>query len=128
MTSATSGALRNTATGPGSHDAIRNVNAGAFDSLVLNGVGPVAVEFMSYSCAHCGVIEPLLQQVAQSLKSKVAIFRVNVALERELAATYDIEGTPTLILFLDGAEVGRVEGPNPTVASLVKALTEPFES
>ena len=50
-------------------DRIRTVTAGTFDRLVLKGEGPIVVEFMSYGCAHCGVIEPDLQQVAEMVES-----------------------------------------------------------
>jgi len=49
---------------------------------------------------------------------KEKIFRVNIAIEQELADSYEIQGTPTLIMFLHGREVGRVEGPHPTVSSV----------
>ena len=109
-------------------DGIRTVTGSSFTPLVLEGKGPIVVEFMSYGCAHCRVIEPLLQQVAEIVKSGETIFRVNVAIEQELAASYEIEGTPTLLMFLDGKEVGRSEGPPPTAAGLLTAVTQPFES
>ena len=109
-------------------DRIRTVTASTFDRLVLKGEGPIVVEFMSYGCAHCGVIEPDLQQVAEMVESTEKIFRVNIAIEQELAGTYQIQGTPSLIMFLDGNEVGRVEGPSPTVSSVLTAVTQPFES
>ena len=109
-------------------DGIRTVTGSSFTPLVLEGKGPIVVEFMSYGCAHCRVIEPLLQQVAEIVKSGETIFRVNVAIEQELAASYEIEGTPTLLMFLDGQEVGRSEGPTPTAAGLLTAVTQPFES
>ncbi len=86
------------------------------------------VEFMSYGCAHCRAIEPVLQQVAELVKSKEKIFRVNIAVEHELAESYEIQGTPTLIMFLNGREVGRNEGPHPTVSSVLTVVTQPFES
>jgi thioredoxin 1 len=73
-------------------------------------------------------MEPVLQQVAEMLKSKENIFRVNVAVEPELADRYQIQGTPTLIMFLDGKEVGRVEGPSPVVSTLLTAVRQPYES
>jgi thioredoxin 1 len=107
-------------------DEIETVTSGTFDPQVLKGEGPIVVEFMSYGCAHCRVIEPILQQVAATLKSKEKIFRVNIGAEPELAAQYEVAGTPTLIMFLNGQEVGRVEGPNPTVSSVMTAVTQPF--
>jgi thioredoxin 1 len=83
---------------------------------------------MSYGCVHCRAMEPVLQQVAEMLKSKEQIFRVNTAVEQELADSYQVQGTPTLVMFLQGREVGRLEGPPPTVESILAAVTQPFES
>jgi thioredoxin 1 len=107
-------------------DGIRGVTHRNFLQLVLNAQGPVAVEFMTYGCIHCRVIEPVLQQVAEAVKSKVTIFRVNIAVERSLAEEYEIQGTPTFIMFLNGAEVDRVEGPRPTFSSVLTMATHPF--
>jgi thioredoxin 1 len=108
-------------------DAITSLTGDAFASRVLQGRGPIAVEFMSYSCAHCGAIEPVLQQAAKTLKSKEEIFRVNIANERDLADSFEVQGTPTIILFLNGSEVGRLEGPSPEISSILAELTQPFE-
>ena len=109
-----------------SSDHIRTVTSGSFAALVTDGKGPLVVEFMSYGCGHCRVLEPVLQEVATSMMSEVTIFRVNVGAEPELAATFEIQGTPTLIMVLNGAEVGRVEGPQPTVAGIETAITRSF--
>ena len=111
-----------------SSDGIRTVTSSTFSTLVLEGEGPIVVEFMSYGCAHCRAMEPVLQQVAETVKSKEKIFRVNIAVEQELADSYEIRGTPTLIMFLNGREVGRDEGPHPTVSTVLKVVTQPFES
>lgn len=109
-------------------DRIKNVTGSTFHTLVLEGDGPIVVEFMSYGCAHCRVLEPILQQVEKTVEASEKIFRVNIAVDQELSDRYQIQGTPTLIMFLNGNEVGRVEGPHPTVASLLSAVTQPFES
>jgi thioredoxin 1 len=109
-------------------DWVQSTTTGTFAKLVLEGEEPIAVEFMSYGCAHCQVIEPVLQQVAEIVKSKEKIFRVNIAVEPELAERYQIQGTPTLIMFLDGTEIGRVEGPSPVVSTLLTAVRQPYES
>jgi thioredoxin 1 len=111
-----------------SNDRIRTVTASTFDRLVLKGEGPIVVEFMSYGCAHCGVIEPDLQQVAEIVESTEKIFRVNIAVDRELADVYEIQGTPTLVMFLNGAVVGREEGPSPEVSNILAVVSEPYVS
>jgi len=108
-------------------DRIRTVTADTFDRLVLKGEGPIVVEFMSYGCAHCGVIEPDLQQVAERVESTEKIFRVNIAVDRDLADLYAIQGTPTLIMFLNGAVVGRDEGPSPEVSNILAVIKQPYE-
>jgi thioredoxin 1 len=107
--------------------AIRKIDGASFDALVLAAKGRVAVEFMSYSCSHCAEIEPTLQQVAEAIRFDEAVFRVNVVTDEELAATYGIRGTPTFVMFEDGREVGRIEGPSPGLKSIMSAVTQPFE-
>jgi thioredoxin 1 len=108
-------------------ERIRTVTGKSFHRLVLEDGGPVVVEFMSYGCAHCRMIEPLLQKVAEMVKGQKKMFRVNVAIEQELADIYAIRGTPTLIMFSNGTEVGRAAGPSPTLAAVLSAITRPFE-
>jgi thioredoxin 1 len=112
----------------GSSYSIGTVTGGTFSSLVLEAAGPIVVEFMSYGGAHCRALEPAIEKVAETVKSKEKIFRVNTAVEEELSDSFEILGTPTLIMFLNGKEVGRVEGPHPTVSSVMTAVTQPFES
>jgi thioredoxin 1 len=107
---------------------IRTVTNSTFEELVLNAQGPVVAEFMSYGCSFCRALEPILQQVAKTVGPTEVIFRVNVPLEQELAANYHVEGTPTLVMFRGGQEVGRVEGPTPNVSTVLAAVTQPFES
>ena len=128
MTNETLEVPRTTPRTRGSSDSIGTVTGSTFSSLILDAEGPIAVEFMSYGCAHCRALEPVIEKVAETLKSKEKIFRVNTAVEAKLSDSYAIEGTPTLIMFLNGKEVGRVEGPQPTTSSVMTAITQPFES
>lgn len=107
-------------------DKISTVTGDTFNHLVLEGKGPIAVEFMSYSCSYCGALEPVLQQVAEMLQSKGKIFRVNTETERDLALEYGVQATPTLIMFQNGRKVGEVDGPSPNVASVLTAVSHPF--
>jgi len=109
-------------------DRIRTVTASTFDQVVLKGQGPIVVEFMSYGCAHCGVIEPDLQKVAEIVESTEKIFRVNIAVDQELANLYEIQGTPTLIMFLNGDVVGREERPSPGASNILTLVRQPYVS
>ena len=111
-----------------SNDRIPTVTSSTFKPLVLDGTGPIAVEFMSYGCEHCGTIEPILQRVAEMVKAKVKIYRVNIAVDQELGDRYDVKATPTLVMFMNGRQVGRVEGPRPTISSVLTAVAQPFRA
>jgi thioredoxin 1 len=111
-----------------SDDMLRTVDGGGFNRIVMQGSGRVAVEFMSYGCGYCRAIEPILQRVASAIAADVTILRVNIAAEPELARNYEIGGTPTFVMFLDGIEVGRTEGPDPTEPAVMAAITRPFMS
>jgi thioredoxin 1 len=106
--------------------AIMTVTGATFDALVLQADRPTIVEFMSYGCTHCRALEPVLGQVATSLAARERTLRVNVALDAQLASDYRIRVTPTLLMFLGGREVGRLEGPRPNAASLRASVTRPF--
>lgn len=123
----TSEASRGLSPAGSSSNRMRMLTSASFDWLVLQGEGPIAVEFMSYGCAHCRVIEPILRRVAEMLNGKEKIFQVNVAVEQGLAESFEIQGTPTLVMFLNGQEAGRVEGAPPNVSSVLTAVTQPFE-
>jgi len=64
---------------------------------------------MSYGCAHCGVIEPDLQQVAEIVESTEKIFRVNIALDGNLPIFTRSRDTHA-DHFLNGAIVGAMRG------------------
>jgi thioredoxin 1 len=107
---------------------VETVTASSFESTVLRASGPIVAEFMSYGCTHCRTIEPVVLEVAKALEGKERIVRVNVGIDQDLANSYNVEGTPTFVMFLDGQELGRIEGPHPSYPVLMTALTRPFPS
>lgn len=109
-------------------DNLETVNRATFANRVLKASGPVIVEFMSYGCSHCRDAEPHVQEVARQLKGKYQFFRVNVPVEGQLATEYGIRGTPTFVMFQNGRELGRAEGPQPTVPTIMAAVTRPFRT
>lgn len=112
---------------PVAMDFVTSVTAENFNELVLRTNIPVVAEFMSYGCEHCRLLEPVLQKVAEKLGARELIFRVNIATEQTLADRYQIEGTPTLVMFWKGVEIGRAIGPDPSMQALWDAVTIPFE-
>lgn len=109
-------------------ELIPTLTSSTFQTRVLEAEGPVAVEFMSYGCGYCRALEPVLEKAAKELEATEQVFRVNVAVDPDLASAYQVNGTPTFVMFLGAREVGRFEGPKPNLSSLLRAVTEPFAS
>lgn len=108
-------------------ETIASLSHADFTERVIEGDGPIVVEFMSPTCSHCAAIAPVLQQVADQVRGREKVFSVDIDAEPNLAANFGIEGTPTILLFQAGQEIGRLVGPSPEEAPLLAALTEPFE-
>ena len=65
--------------------------------------------------------------MAETLDGKEQILRVNIDADPELSAGFEVQGTPTFIMFMDGRELERVEGIQPTLASVMAVVTQPFD-
>ena len=70
----------------------------------------VLADFYKDGCVACRRIAPLLVQAEAARGGQVAVARVNASGNLPLARQYDIQATPTLILFRDGQEVARHRG------------------
>ncbi len=55
--------------------------------------------------------------------ARIRIFQMNVAADPQSAEPVGIAGTPTFVMFPNGREAGRVEGPSP---NLSRVLTTPI--
>jgi thioredoxin 1 len=89
---------------------IREVGLGNFDSEVLKANLPVLVEFFAPWSQPCRVLDPVLQEVAELVRGKVKILKVNADENPELSLWYEIQSIPMLLCFMDGTLRGRIVG------------------
>src|SRR4030066_1396633 len=81
-----------------------------FDEEVLNSKTPVFVDFWAAWCGPCQMMGPIINELAQELKDKYKIGKLNVDENRETASKYGVMSIPTLIIFKNGKELKQLVG------------------
>ena len=76
--------------------------------------GPVIVNVWSPTCVPCRKLVPVLEGVATEYADRVGVVEVNShAAESGLLRRLRVQATPTIIVFEDGHELGRMTGFRP---------------
>lgn len=86
------------------------INKDNFDEKVLKSDIPVLVDFYSDSCVPCKMMSPILGALEEERGDSLAVYKVNVNYDGELAERYGVMGAPTLILFSQGEAKDRKTG------------------
>ena len=71
---------------------------------------PVLVDFYSPTCGPCHMMHPVLERLASRRAGDIAVVKVNVEQHPEIAREFHVQGVPTFIVILKGAERGRTAG------------------
>ena len=70
----------------------------------------VLVDFYADWCAPCRMMPPILKEVKDHFGDELTILKIDVDRNPKVAATYQVRGIPTLILFKDNKILWRTSG------------------
>ena len=87
-----------------------NLNADNFEAEVVQSDVPVLVDFWAAWCGPCRIMNPIIDDLAESFSGKAKIAKVNVDEEEALALKFHVMAIPSLIFFNHGEVVERIEG------------------
>jgi thioredoxin 1 len=82
----------------------------SFERQVLRATQPVVVDFWAPWCPPCLAIAPILAELARDYAGKLTVAKLNVDENPHCMQALGIFGAPTLVLFKNGQEVGRLVG------------------
>lgn len=92
------------------------VNAGNFDTDVLQANEPVVVDFWAEWCGPCKMIAPALEEISADLAGKVKVAKLNIDENPEIAARFGVRSIPTLMIFKNGEVADMKVGAAPKTA------------
>lgn len=74
----------------------------AFDTEVLQSDVPVLVDFWASWCQPCLMLAPTIDALAEEYQGKIKVAKVDIEKNQGIAANYEINSIPTVLIFKGG--------------------------
>ena len=91
---------------------IVETDAGGFDEEIVASV-PVLVDFWAPWCGPCRMVSPVVEQMGREYAGRLKVVKLNIDEAPAIAARYDIQGIPLLLIITNGQEADRLVGAAP---------------
>ncbi len=80
-----------------------------FKEEVLDSKKPVVVDFWAEWCMPCKLLGPIIEELSKEMEG-IKFAKLNVDENQDIAQMFFIQGIPTVVVFKNGEEAGRIVG------------------
>ena len=87
-----------------------HMNSEDFQNIVLDNKEPAVVDFWATWCGPCKMLAPTIEELASELEGKIAVGKVDVDENPQLAMAFQVSSIPTVISFRDGKGLKKSVG------------------
>ena len=84
-----------------------------FEQEVVQSQNPVLVDFYADWCGPCKTVGPIVEELAAEYEGRIAVRKVDIDSNPELARQYGVRGIPTLMVFKGGEAKDTIVGAVP---------------
>jgi thiol-disulfide isomerase/thioredoxin len=85
---------------------VNEIQASQYTGEVVEAKQPVVLDFFSTECPPCEALAPKYDAVADQFAGKVTFLKIYRQGNRDLATQLGVTGSPTVLFFKGGKEVG----------------------
>ena len=89
---------------------IEHIDDTNFETDVLGSGLPYLLVFSAAWCAPCRALTPIVDELAREHQGRVRVGKIDLDDSPEVGSRLGVRGLPTVVLFRDGQERGRVLG------------------
>jgi thiol-disulfide isomerase/thioredoxin len=86
---------------------IQEISEVDYETAVLGSDGPVVLDFFSTECPPCEALAPKYEAVAEQFAGRVRFLKIFRQGNRALAERLGVTGSPTVLFYRGGTEVGE---------------------
>ncbi|HET8722888.1 MAG TPA: thioredoxin domain-containing protein [Anaeromyxobacteraceae bacterium] len=103
---------------------VKEITQADYEAEVARSELPVVLDFFSTECPPCEALAPKFDAVAEQFAGKARFLKIFRQGNRELASKLGVTGSPTLLFFKSGAEVGERMSGEEIKRTAIKAQVE----
>ncbi|MGE5392899.1 MAG: thioredoxin [Candidatus Saccharibacteria bacterium] len=91
-----------------------------FDQEITASEKPILVDFWAPWCGPCKMVSPAVTEIAEEMKDKLRVAKLNVDENPQSSSKYQIFSIPSLKIFKGGKIIGEIVGAAPKQMILEK--------